>query len=842
MNRLKKIIGVILLVTFLSGYGLSANAQGIVANGNVEIKSYGNVHLVLNGESTVFTTDGNSSFSQESNSHIHVEMNVLDDGNLPNISNGTIHLEGTSTQNINTPYSFRNMVIENGSNIKINALVNVTGQIELNEGKIVVDNGGNYLHIPELLPIKGITNNNYVVGELGIKTDNLATTRSLFYPIGTLADYRPMSARFKTDTPGEILYSAKVFDDNNLNYSNANNLAKVSPEVYWRLEGNKQENTSEPSLTLRMNDNDDIDENMAAIVKDINTVWTSIDGTVEGLPGERNINATGTFDIVGIYSIGEILENFVDYDVSIPSLVEAPHSEATITFANLSQINPNSVKMWSLNLRAECCAGAVDLIADGASYTGLIKSDSTKNIGTKVYFSFETSGGQEVISNSQTAYLKVNNGDLVYPSLRNGETANDYQIISVPLDLDNNTLGDTFEELGAVDKFAWRMFHYNATAGVDEELFTADVLERNIGYWLIIKDQKSLALGAGSTTLVNDELIRIDLVPGLNQIGNPYLFDIDWVDVLNHNGICDNIELMGYRNREVGNITTLNQYEGAFVNVSEAMTLEIPVKFEVAEPSTCRIIRWPIVSAIDESAWWVNLRLKNNQQSNRLAGFGMHPGAEEGSDDFDQNIFPRFAGHIDATFDGPDGNITREIVTTANQYVWNFTINSSLTDPYTTIEWDNSYFGDNEKELFLYDVANQRMVDMRIQNNYPVNMNTSREFKVIYGSIHDVENLIVPEKTLIGDVYPNPSSRYIHIPFSIPTSPDGSHVIMEVYDLQGRKIQTLTNKVYSSGFYDMLFELGSESRNIVADQLLLIKSTIQTGEKSTVKLEKLLAN
>ncbi len=70
-----------------------------------------------------------------------------------------------------------------------------------------------------------------------------------------------------------------------------------------------------------------------------------------------------------------------------------------------------------------------------------------------------------------------------------------------------------------------------------------------------------------------------------------------------------------------------------------------------------------------------------------------------------------------------------DIVPHADQHVWSFDIVSSEEKEPITLSWDNSYFGPNDKELYLWDASLQRSINMRLTNSYPFQRNTSGSFK-----------------------------------------------------------------------------------------------------------------
>jgi hypothetical protein len=91
------------------------------------------------------------------------------------------------------------------------------------------------------------------------------------------------------------------------------------------------------------------------------------------------------------------------------------------------------------------------------------------------------------------------------PNLRFGNTAADYQIISDPLMLKDPSVATTLEDnLGDYNPRKWRLFAYrNGVLQEHRQGFTT--VDPNQGYWLIMKDQRDVATGEGSTHRVYQE-------------------------------------------------------------------------------------------------------------------------------------------------------------------------------------------------------------------------------------------------------------------------------------------------------------------------------------------------
>jgi hypothetical protein len=135
--------------------------------------------------------------------------------------------------------------------------------------------------------------------------------------------------------------------------------------------------------------------------------------------------------------------------------------------------------------------------------------------------------------------------------------------------------------------------------------------------------------------------------------------------------------------------------------------------------------------------------------------------------------------------------------------------------------------------LFLFDIAQQKPIDMRTTNRYSFNPKESGRFKIYFGE--HPGNKIRPDRVLLGKAFPNPSTGMTTIPFTLPEYTASFRVKLEVYDLLGNKVATLADGEFAPGFYvsDWNPALSNASdglyvyRIIVADQN---KNVVQTGK------------
>ena len=58
------------------------------------------------------------------------------------------------------------------------------------------------------------------------------------------------------------------------------------------------------------------------------------------------------------------------------------------------------------------------------------------------------------------------------------------------------------------------------------------------------------------------------------------------------------------------------------------------------------------------------------------------------------------------------------------------------------------------------------------------------------------DNVFIPKEHKLFSAYPNPFNPSVNIPFELATQ---AHVVLNIYDLKGQKVETLMDKFLSEG-------------------------------------------
>jgi hypothetical protein len=390
-----------------------------------------------------------------------------------------------------------------------------------------------------------------------------------------------------------------------------------------------------------------------------------------------------------------------------------------------------------------------------------------------------------------------------------GGTKTSWKIFSIPFDLGTTGVATVFDELTSAtvnSKAEFRLLTYKDATAWGEFPGDFSTFTRGKGYFVNIKTAPSQNItlpeaAAPSNTRAN--LFKMNLKKGWNQIGNPYLTAISWSDVATLNSLSGTAAVLKkFTGSSYDAGTTLDPFEGGFVFVDNDIN-NVSIPFSGQTASGGRVAQ--VSSNLAQENWQVNFKLNQQDLTNPFGGVGMNQGAKTGFDNFDDINPPRFFDYAEINFAHPEHftkNFAQDVVPAQKEYTWTFNVDSNVDGP-AELSWDNTLFGENNKELFLFDITTQIVIDMRGENHYAFDPSMSRQFRVYYGE--NLRDKVNPDFVSLGQPYPNPAATKTTIPFRLPGQDATYNVKLEIYDMLGKKVATLAEGNYKSGFYSSVW-------------------------------------
>lgn len=173
---------------------------------------------------------------------------------------------------------------------------------------------------------------------------------------------------------------------------------------------------------------------------------------------------------------------------------------------------------------------------------------------------------------------------------------------------------------------------------------------------------------------------------------------------------------------------------------------------------------------------------------------------------------------------------------THESYTWEFEILNTTESVEVTLHWDNTSFGDNDRELFLHDRIEERLINMREKNTYTFAYRPGYSFNLHFGDKTYVERKAMPEQVVLSDAYPNPMGGKTTIPFTVIQN--NTQVQLSIYTLQGQEIRTLVNDALPAGFYEYEWDGKSTTGEDLSGGVVMYRlqtSSSRTGVQSINK-------
>ncbi len=449
-------------------------------------------------------------------------------------------------------------------------------------------------------------------------------------------------------------------------------------------------------------------------------------------------------------------------------------------------------------------------------------------MGLEFYIEVEdASGNKQQYPETGYAYSYI-----TYPSADNpiipserfsfGGLANNYRMISFPYTMQDGQLLTILNEFGNLDNTKWRIFTYDAVNSKFIE--NPSSIERNRGYWINAKSKPGdiKIEGAATPKFNRAKFDKITLKPGWNQIGNPYPVEISWDDTKAGNANVGSLKI--FDGSTYTNQVNLLPFQGGFVKNSGTSDITLAVRFKGITTGG-RIASSRLGSDLSQPNWEVPISAINNEIENTMGGVGMHEKASIDWDEFDDVNPPRFFDYAELSFPSKTdvkNFIAKDMIPTQAEHIWDFTVDAS--DGVTELKWDNtSITGD--KDLILFDLTQQKLIDMKEVGVYSFNSKQGNEFQIHFGN--DLQGKIKPTKISLSRPYPNPTSTSATIGFTIPENKFSYQVQLEVYNSMGQRIAQLLNENFSPGFYTSVWETDNNKNGLYIYRLTVVEKGVQ---------------
>jgi hypothetical protein len=260
-------------------------------------------------------------------------------------------------------------------------------------------------------------------------------------------------------------------------------------------------------------------------------------------------------------------------------------------------------------------------------------------------------------------------------------------------------------------------------------------------------------------------------------------------------------------------------------------------RFPVRSASTTRVrnSEQVVENELSSQEWGVVVGVKVGPLESFRTQFGVAPDALDGKDHYDLASLPKVFSYADLSFhrdDSYDYTLMKDIIETSTNGKWIADFESNLENELVTLEWDNTYWGNNDLTIVLFDRKREKLIDMREQSSYQFKNTGKQQFEFIYGTEQFIKENVVPTQINVS-TYPNPFRGETTIEFSLPATKTSYGVTLSIYNSTGQWVTTLVDDVFTEGFYSEKWDGRNNSGTELNPGMYIFKmvATDESGSK-----------
>ncbi len=391
-------------------------------------------------------------------------------------------------------------------------------------------------------------------------------------------------------------------------------------------------------------------------------------------------------------------------------------------------------------------------------------------------------------------------------------TYDKWQMISIPAyAIGSNIFGQLSNLLGPYDNTKWRLYEW--AGGAYHEISTissGSISELGRAYWLRRRTGPNNLTFPGATSSYGDfnqsKPCSLDLYTGWNDLGTPFMFDINWMNVIIPSMVAGPYYYDGSRwvlPTEVTTNMSFASYQGfSFKNDNTS-----PRKLEIY-PTSAKKKDGKTAVAKSPNGWQA-LVVVENQGGSDHNYFGLSSDASAQRDQYDFPEPPSGMTGTSGYFRLADDQFCTDVRPEIGEgQVWNFAVECNgpsklaITLP---VEFPAG------TECYLADLARQVSVNVSKDNEYnftPESGEQTREFRIIVGSGEYAKQVLgktfsVPTATVLGQNLPNPFSGRTSISYELAAE---GRVKISVYNVAGQLVRNLLDEHQMTGRYSVAWD------------------------------------
>jgi len=351
-------------------------------------------------------------------------------------------------------------------------------------------------------------------------------------------------------------------------------------------------------------------------------------------------------------------------------------------------------------------------------------------------------------------------------------------------------------------------------------------------FWLLHRGPLAIDATVPTVPLDSTSSVRIPLHPGWNLISNPFSIPVAWADVqaANEPSVLGGVYTF---NSSFSIPDILSPFEGClYDNVGNISSLVIPFR-------EARLLKQDVLA---EGSWRVEVEFMAQEYVDRLASFGVSPGARTGRDRYDYR-YPRGVGTLpEAYFSHPEwgaesGTFATDIRPMIDRLeTWRMEVRAKPQHP-AQLSFAGVASVSNQHMIVLIDDDRSRSVDLRTDPLYRfIPATPVSHFRVVVGredAVRSVLDETMPKEFALGNNFPNPFNPSTTIPVTVPWR---SSAALSVYTILGERVRTLHDGPLDAGRHWFLWDGTNDQGRVVASGVYFIRLVSDSGHRFIRKM------
>jgi hypothetical protein len=414
-----------------------------------------------------------------------------------------------------------------------------------------------------------------------------------------------------------------------------------------------------------------------------------------------------------------------------------------------------------------------------------------------------------------------------------------YRMVSIAADLGSATAAAVFEDdFGMPESARWRLAQYSpVTNRYDEIPNGANSFADGAAFWIITAEGGAFDIDIAESTNP-DSLPTITLLPGYNQIGNPYAFPVAWDAILAASGLGGAAigRPMAYDGVSPYVIVeVLEPWTGYFVEnrTGQILRLEVPAREAlgggaVRAPETSYAVR-------------VEARSEGYADLNNVVGFA--PAAAPGRDGLDLGEPPPVGDHLRVSVVEEDERWMRSLKPERTDGAfWDLEVSATeslLADGLRRVALSLDEDGLRPSGFGLYVIDRDRGTALALSNGaFEIELSPDapvRRLRLIAGTEAFARTgsegaPLEPTAFALDPSYPNPFAAQTTIGYRLEARGSAT---LEVFDLLGRRVRVLVDGEQPAGSHTAEWDGRDGAGRSVSNGVYLIR--LRTGDASATR-------